>query len=344
MSSSSLSVRNGTVLEDEWSEWDGGTVVACSILAVCFVVGVPGNLLVVWTILQHVKQRSHTVLLILHLSVADLMVLVTLPLWIYSLAYSWVFGQVTCKAMVYIIHACMYASVFLITIMSVERFLAVRYPFKMLQWKTSYVMHRALGGVWVLALVLGIPAFLAQDFEETEDGTQHCDSTEYSSVPFEVFCGCLQTLVGFVIPFFILAVCYCQVASQLRQIQSRNKQKSAFLIGSVVVAFALCWLPHHVVNVANIAHLLIDPSDEQYLVPNVVLFIVGALAFISSSVNPMLYAFAARNFQGGLRRSAMAKLFQEVTSHVAAQVKEKELQTPDCSDNGMNKENTSSDV
>ncbi|XP_072527778.1 leukotriene B4 receptor 1 [Salminus brasiliensis] len=343
MSSSSLSGRNGTISKEEWSEWGGGTAVACTILAVCFVVGVPGNLLVVWTIIKHVKQRSHTVLLILHLSVADLLVLVTLPLWIYSLAHSWMFGQATCKAMVYIIHTCMYASVFLITIMSMERFLAVRFPFRMLQWKTSNIMYKALGGTWALALLLGIPAFLARQMEENADGTHHCDSTEYSSVQLEVFCGCLETLVGFVIPFFILAVCYCQVASQLRQIQSRSKQKSAFLIGGVVIAFALCWLPYHVLNVITIAYLLLDPSDELPLVPNVVVFVAGALAFISSCVNPMLYAFAARNFQGGLRKLAMAKLFQEVTSQ-AAQIRGKEPQTPGGSDSGTDKEKTSSEV
>ncbi|XP_036439946.1 leukotriene B4 receptor 1 [Colossoma macropomum] len=340
MSSFSPSGRNGTTLEEEGSEWGGGIAVACSILAVCFVVGTPGNLLVVYTIMKHVKQRSHTVLLILHLAIADLLVLVTLPIWIYSLAQSWVFGQATCKAMVYVIHTCMYASVFLITIMSMERFLAVKFPFKMLRWKTSNIMYWTLACAWAMALILGIPAFLARHMEESADGTQHCHSTEFSSMAVEVFCLCLETLVGFVIPFFILAICYCQVASQLSQIQSRTKQKSAFLIGSVVTAFALCWLPHHILNIISIAHLL---KDHLNGLPDAAVFISGALAFISSSVNPILYAFAARNFQGGLRRSRMARLFQEVTSH-STHVKERQPKTPDVSDNGTNKEESSADV
>ncbi|XP_066510948.1 leukotriene B4 receptor 1-like [Hoplias malabaricus] len=327
MNSSSLE-RNSTAPEDDETESYIGRAVACTILALCFVVGTPGNLLVVWTVLKHVKQHSHTVLLVLHLAIADLLVLVTLPLWIYSLARSWVFGQFTCKAMVYLIYSCMYTSVFLITIMSMERFMAVRFPFKMLQWKTSDIMYRILAVAWALAFLLGIPAFLARQLDESEDGTQNCHSTEYSSVAIEVFCMSLETLVGFVIPFFILAVCYCNVASQLRQIQSRTKQKSAFLIGSVVAAFALCWLPHHILNVISVTHLLVDSSNW---LPDAVVFVSGSLAFISSSVNPMLYAFAARNFQGGLKKSAMAKLFQELTSHTA-QVRERQPQTPDQSD------------
>ncbi|KAK9542552.1 hypothetical protein VZT92_000404 [Zoarces viviparus] len=84
-------------------EFDGGTAVACVILGLSFLVGAPGNLLVIWTILRHVKQRSHTVVLILHLAVADLLVLITLPLWIYSLVHTWVFGEALCKALVYIV-------------------------------------------------------------------------------------------------------------------------------------------------------------------------------------------------------------------------------------------------
>lgn len=141
-------------------EFAGGTVVACVILGLSFLVGVPGNLLVIWTILRHVQQRSHTVVLILHLAAADLLVLITLPLWIYSLAHSWVFGEASCKAMVYVINTCMYSSVFLITLMSVERFLVIRYPFKMLRWKTKAIMDNALVAIWALAFLLGISSIL----------------------------------------------------------------------------------------------------------------------------------------------------------------------------------------
>ncbi|KAK3510122.1 hypothetical protein QTP70_026838, partial [Hemibagrus guttatus] len=274
--------------------------------------GTPGNLLVLWTIMRHVKHRTHTLLLIMHLAVADLLVLVTLPLWIYSLAWSWVFGEVTCKAMVYVIYACMYASVFLITIMSVERYLAVKHPFKMLHWKNSNAMRLILAGAWILALLLGLPAILTRSLESI-DGVYHCLFSDFGSVPLEVFFTCLETLIGFVIPFLTLAVCYVKVASQLRHMHRNNKQKSAFLITAVVVAFALCWLPHHVMNVINVAYLLGAHSLEE--VSEAAGFISGALAFISSSVNPLLYAFAARSFQGSLRKSAMVRLFQEIASH-----------------------------
>lgn len=338
-SSYNLTVSNKSV-GDEWAA--AGGAVACVILSVCFMVGTPGNLLVVWTITRHVKQCSHTLLLIIHMAVADMLVVATLPLWIYSLARSWVFGEAVCKVMVYVIYTCMYASVFLITIMSVERYLAVRYPFKMLRWKKSNAMNLILAGWWTLALLLGLPALLTQSVGKSMDGVQHCFYSEYSTVALEVFCVCLETLIGFVIPFLTLAVCYVQVASQLRKMQRMNKQKSAFLISGVVVAFALCWLPHHVMNVIKVAQLLGADSEGLTEVSESAVFVSGALTFISSSVNPMLYAFAARNFQGSLRMSAMAKLFQEIASYTV-QLREAELHASDCLDQNSHAKDSAAD-
>nr|XP_055064245.1 leukotriene B4 receptor 1 [Misgurnus anguillicaudatus] len=304
-----------------------GNTVACVILGLCFLVGTPGNLLVVWTILKYVKQHSHTVQLIIHLAVADLLVLITLPLWIYSLAHSWVFGEAACKAMVYMINVCMYSSVFLITIMSVERFLAVRYPLKMLYWQKRTSLSKILAVTWILSFVLGIPVILTQYVDEDDHGGKHCLYRDYSSVSFEVFCMCLETVLGFIIPFIILAICYCQVATQLRKVRFRNKRKSVFLIGGVVVAFILCWLPHHTLNISETVQILVGKSDEPSHIIDGAVFISGALAFISSSVNPVLYVFACKNFHGNLRKSGIVRLFQDLASQTP-QTKDDFLQDP----------------
>ncbi|XP_056608847.1 leukotriene B4 receptor 1 [Triplophysa dalaica] len=287
--------------------------IACVILGLCFLVGTPGNLLVVWTILKHVKQRSHTVVLILHLAAADLLVLITLPLWIYSLAHSWVFGEAACKAMVYVINACMYCSVFLITIMSVERFLAFRYPLKMLYWQDRTSISKILSMTWILSFILGIPVILFQ-YVNDDDEEKHCLYREYNSVSLEVFCISLETLLGFIIPFSILAICYWQVAKELHKMHFRIKPKSLFLIGGVVVAFILCWLPYHTLNIISAVLLLIEKSDEPSYILTIAGFISGTLAFISSSVNPVLYAFASKNFNGSLRKSGIVRFFQDLAS------------------------------
>ncbi|KAG9352569.1 hypothetical protein JZ751_020983 [Albula glossodonta] len=298
--------------------WVGGMAAACVILVLSFLVGAPGNLLVIWTILRHVKKRSHTVELILHLAVADLLVLVTLPLWIYSLACSWVFGEAACKAMVYIINASMYVSVFIITVMSVERFMTVRYPFASVDWRKKKLLSKVLLVLWALALILSAPVVPTQVVDRV-DGKEQCLFREYSSDSQEVVFLLLETLVGFVIPFSILVVCYSCVCSRITQMTFKSKQKSTILIAGVVVVFGLCWTPHHVGNLMSVVGLAIkkwypDVANTLEDARATMAFIAGALVFISSTVNPLLYVFAARPFRSSVRDTGMQKLFRHISS------------------------------
>ncbi|KAK3509712.1 hypothetical protein QTP70_008444 [Hemibagrus guttatus] len=289
---------------------------ACVILSVCFVVGTPGNLLVVWTIMRHVKQRSHTVLLIMHLAVADLLVVVTLPLWIYSLVWSWVFTEVVCKGMVYVIYACMYSSIFLITIMSVERFLAVRYPFASAAWRKKQMLNKILLGVWVVSFLLSIPVLITHGLENI-DGQKMCLSREYSSFTEEVALLLLESLVGFVIPFSILVICYGCLFSRITQMSFRSKRKSTLLIVGVVVAFALCWIPHHIINLLSLVYYAYEdsPVGNKILdVYNAIYMVSSSLVFVSSTINPLLYVFAARSFRTSLRDTGIHKLFRHLSS------------------------------
>ncbi|TWW67360.1 Leukotriene B4 receptor 1 [Takifugu flavidus] len=299
-------------------KFDGGTAVACVILGLSFLVGAPGNLLVIWTILRHIKQHSHNVLLILHLAVADLLVLITLPLWIYSLAFSWVFGEAFCKAMVYIINACMYSSVFLITVLGVERFVAVRYPFISTGWKRQKAFHKLLLALWISAFLFSIPVIQTQVVGK-KAGEEHCLYQEYTSTTQEVVIVLLQTLVGYILPFSVLVVCYGCLCSRITQMSFMFKRKSTVLITSIVVVFAICWTPHHIGNILTLIILATENSFSDMAeclesIRSTMIFIAGAMVFISSTINPVLYMFAARSFRNSRHDTGIQKLFRHLSS------------------------------
>ncbi|XP_061102450.1 leukotriene B4 receptor 1 [Conger conger] len=312
----------------ETEAWDGGMAVACVILVLSFLVGAPGNLLVIWTILRHIEKRSHTVVLILHLAVADLLVLVTLPLWIYSLAHSWVFGEGMCKAVVYVINSSMYGSVFIITLMSVERFVAIRYPFASISWRKKDLLTKVLLALWALAFLFSVPVIPTQVVDEVGEREQ-CLFRDYSSVSQEVVCLLLETLMGFVVPFSVLVVCYSCVCSRIARMTFKAKQKSTLLITSVVAVFGLCWTPHHVGNALSLVAMAIQewhPSASKSLeeARGTMALIAGAMAFISSTANPLLYLCAARSFRSSLRDTGMRKLFRHISSSATGE-RNKEL-------------------
>ncbi|MEE6499699.1 hypothetical protein FKM82_003556 [Ascaphus truei] len=286
------------------------------VLALAFIIGMPGNLVVIWSIGSQLKSRSSTATLILNLAVADLLVLMTLPVWIYSFADRWVFGVPFCKVLVYIIYSSIYASIFLITALSVERFLAVFRPFALQRWSRQQIFLRVILIIWALAMLLGIQVLPFQNTEEVEGRTQ-CMSRIYATDGQKLACLVLETLLGFIIPFSIIITCYIYLRMKLRDLSYVSKRKSETLITSVVVAFILCWIPHHVLNLLQISSVLLklshpDLSDTLDKVTEVVKNITGALVFLSSCVNPILYTFAARKFRSHIRLTKLVKLFETV--------------------------------
>lgn len=308
---------NVTKGDSGYLAWDSERSVVLTVLSLSFVIGIPGNSIVIWTICGKMKQRSPTVLLILNLAISDILVLVTLPIWIYSFANTWLLGVIICKILVSVVHCGMYASVFLITTLSLERFMAMFYPFVLQRWKNQAVILKVVFLIWLFSIAFGASIIPFQELQETDIG-QECTSRNYASDQQEVLCLLLETLVGFVIPFIIISICYVCVGRRISTMTCSFRQRSARLIASVVVAFAVCWLPHHVFNIIEIVSIQIKVSNQNmslvlHEVSEMGVYISGSLPFISSCINPLLYAFAARNFQSHLRFAKLFKLFEMLT-------------------------------
>ncbi|XP_054856923.1 leukotriene B4 receptor 1-like [Eublepharis macularius] len=290
--------------------------VVCTILSLSFAVGVPGNAFVIWTICRRMKQRSLSVTLILNLAIADVLVLVTLPIWIYSFANAWIFEIITCKALVFVVYCNMYASIFLITALSLERFMAVFRPFTVQRRTNKMFVHLVTLFIWIFSIAFGAPILSFQETEETDIGLQ-CTSRNYHSNSQRVACLLLESLVGFLVPFAIISICYVCIAKRISHMTGSSKQRSTRLVASVVVSFALCWLPYHVFNLMSIASAAMEDSDKKASelledTANRGTYIAGAITFLSSCVNPLLYAFAARNFQSSVRFTKLSKLFEQM--------------------------------
>ncbi|XP_069724368.1 leukotriene B4 receptor 1-like [Phaenicophaeus curvirostris] len=311
------------------SSWNIVRTVVCVILSLSFIIGTPGNCIVIWTVCTKMKQVPPSVLLILNLAIADVLVLITLPIWIYSFADSWVFGVIFCKILVFVIYCSMYASIFLITALSLERLMAVFYPLTIQRYKTKEKISLVVFLIWFLSISFGISVIPFQETEEM-NGRVLCTCRNYSSDRQKVSYLLLETLAGFVIPFLIICTSYLCVARRISRMTYQSKQRSERLIASIVVAFILCWFPHHLFNILDVISIQTEHSNkEMSLVLDEIVgrgvYISGALVFISSCVNPLLYAFAARRFQNHLRFAKISKLFEQMSQTVTEEDKKRSL-------------------
>uniref|UniRef100_I3KDB7 Leukotriene B4 receptor 2b n=1 Tax=Oreochromis niloticus TaxID=8128 RepID=I3KDB7_ORENI len=220
-----------------------------------FLLGVPGNLFVVWSILARCRQRSVTTLLILNLACADGFLMALSIFFIILLALrTWIFGNAMCKIVFYLCNSNMYASVFLITLMSVNRLLAVVFPHTLYHLITRKVVRRVILGTWVLVIVMSIPSLVFRDVKEVTD---EMNQTTYLCAPnhtniADVFEYAFQTVAGFIIPYAIIITSYVLILKRLRETRFQRNFRSEKLILAIVIMFGLFWLPYHVVNMIRV--------------------------------------------------------------------------------------------
>lgn len=296
-------------------------LLAIILLSVALAVGLPGNSFVVWSILKRMKTRSVTALLVLNLALADLAVLLTAPFFLHFLAQgTWSFGLAGCRLCHYVCGVSMYASVLLITAMSLDRSLAVARPFVSQKLRTKAMALRVLAGIWVVSFLLATPVLVYRTVVALKTNMSLC-YPKYPSKEHEAFHLIFEALTGFLLPFLAVVASYSDIGRRLQARRFRRSRRTGRLVVLIILAFAAFWLPYHVVNLAEAARALAGQASGSGLVGQrlkLARSVLIALAFLSSSVNPVLYACAG----GGLLRSAgvgfVAKLLEGTGSEASS--------------------------
>lgn len=145
------------------------------ILAIVFILGVPGNLFIIWSILARARKRSVTTLIILNLAWADGAIMcLTVFFIVYLAKQSWVFGRSMCKLLFYLCNTNMYASIMLITLMSVHRLVTVLRPQRAHVFTRRRNILTILTMLWMLVFTLSIPALIFRDVKEEQENRLLC--------------------------------------------------------------------------------------------------------------------------------------------------------------------------
>lgn len=140
------------------------------ILSLTCLLGLPGNGLVLWVAGVKMKTTVNTVWF-LHLTLADFLCCLSLP---FSLAHlilrgHWPYGLFLCKLIPSVIILNMFASVFLLTAISLDRCLMVHKPIWCQNHRSVRTAYVICGCVWVVAFVMCVPVFVYRDLFVTDD-------------------------------------------------------------------------------------------------------------------------------------------------------------------------------
>lgn len=110
---------------------------------------------------RYTKMKTATNIYIFNLALADALATSTLPFQSAKyLMETWPFGELLCKAVLSIDYYNMFTSIFTLTMMSVDRYIAVCHPVKALDFRTPAKAKLINICIWVLASGVGVPIMI----------------------------------------------------------------------------------------------------------------------------------------------------------------------------------------
>ena len=124
-----------------------------------FVIGTLGNMLVILTVVTVKQMRNTTNALILHLAIANIsFVLMCIPHTIYFyVAHSYGLPRLLCKVANTLMYLSAYVLIYILVLISVDRFLGVIFAVKSTRYRTERNVHLAVVLVWLIGIIFSSP-------------------------------------------------------------------------------------------------------------------------------------------------------------------------------------------
>ncbi|XP_028575155.1 oxytocin receptor [Podarcis muralis] len=299
--------------------------VEVAVLCLIFFLALTGNLCVLAAIHTTRHKHSRMYFFMKHLSIADLVVAVfqVLPQLIWDITFRFIGPDYLCKLIKYLQVVGMFASTYMLLLMSLDRCLAICQPLRSLRRRSDRLSVLL---TWMVCLLFSIPQLQIFSMQDVDNGVFDCWANFIQPWGPKAYITWI-TLTVYVIPVVMLTICYGLISFKIWQnvklktlhetnvnLTSRNPHRgtlsrvsSVKLISKakirtvkmtfiIVLAFIMCWTPFFIVQ-------MWIAWDENAPKEEVAFIITTLLASLNSCCNPWIYMlFTGHLFHDLLRR------------------------------------------
>ncbi|XP_071411215.1 neuromedin-K receptor [Pithys albifrons albifrons] len=291
-------------------------------------VAVFGNLIVIWIILAHKRMRTVTNYFLVNLAFSDASMAAfnTLINFIYALHSEWYFGEAYCRFHNFFPITAVFASIYSMTAIAVDRYMAIIDPLKPRLSATATKV--VIGSIWILAFLLAFPQCL-YSITKVMPGRTLC-YVAWPGGPKQHFTYHIIVIVlVYCFPLLVMGITYSMVGitlwggeipgdtSNKYHEQLKAKRKVVKMMIVVVLTFAICWLPYHIYFIVTGIYQQLNRwkyIQQIYLAS-------FWLAMSSTMYNPIIYCCLNKRFRAGFKRAFRWCPFIEVSSYDELELK-----------------------
>lgn len=296
---------NTTSLTEESEKYHSyiiGLFLSCLYTILLFPIGFIGNILILVVNLNHREKMTIPDLYFVNLAVADLILVADSLIEVFNLNEKYYDYAVLCTFMSLFLQVNMYSSIFFLTWMSFDRYVALASSVSSSPLRTMQHAKLSCGLIWMASILATLLPF-------TIVQTQHRGELHFCFANvFEI--QWLEVTIGFLVPFSVIGLCYSLIGRILMRSRKHRglwprRQKALRMIVVVVLVFFICWLPENVFISIQLLQGTADPSQRtattlwhDYPLTG---HIVNLAAFSNSCLNPIIYSFLGETFRDKLR-------------------------------------------
>lgn len=265
-----------------------------------FTIGTPLNLLALFGLYKLIQSENVLPVYVINLLIADLIQLLTLPLWIdyYANGHYWRFGPWSCQFMGMCFYISIYAGIFFMCIIALERHLAIARPLSFKHLRNLRFARWIALAIWIL---IAVPPAIAFDklFPKQKNYTLCIEKypSEGSFITYRL----ITLLVSFIIPLSFIVALHRETVRSLMAINSfssEEKRSIRGLLTLLVAVFVTVLGPYHFIGCVKYIGLLIHSStcvwEKAVFVPYQ---LARGFLSLNSLLDPVFYIFLRRDFR-----------------------------------------------
>ncbi|KAJ8247039.1 hypothetical protein GJAV_G00258080 [Gymnothorax javanicus] len=274
-----------------------------------FLFSITGNSLVLYVTCQKQQKFNSTSLYLVNLALSDTLFSLALPgrIVYYIRGFDWPFGDFLCRLTSVIFYTNTYAGIAFMTCISLDRYLAMVHPHRLLRFRKMGSVRVICALVWLLVSLQTMPLLLKSMLGHNGNKRTCMEYFRLDSSPSLPYLLLLACGVSFCMPLVVIVACYIQINLKLFKAAKKNSltgrsgarnHKANKIILLILVTFVLCFSPYHL-NIMQfmVYRLLREPSCEELKTFKMSLQITVSMMNLNCCLDPVIYFFAIKTYK-----------------------------------------------